>query len=86
MDPIRLVKTSIPDDMSMKVTEILPRLKDGGAFVKFQHNAEVDPVAIEGMCIVCIVPEASLPAIAPITLSAALLVMVESNVFLRSTS
>jgi hypothetical protein len=49
MDPIRLVKNSIPDDMQMKVTEILPRLKDGGAFVKFRHDAAVDPAIIEGM-------------------------------------
>lgn len=49
MDPIRLVKNSIPDDISMKVTEILPRLKDGGAFVKFRHDASVDPAAIESM-------------------------------------
>ncbi|CAG9949997.1 unnamed protein product [Clonostachys rosea f. rosea IK726] len=33
LDPIRLVKTAIPQDMGMKVTEINPRLKDGGAFV-----------------------------------------------------
>ena len=49
MDPIRLVKSSIPDDMSMKVTEILPRLKDGGAFVKFQYNADIEPATIEGV-------------------------------------
>lgn len=45
MDPIRLVKKSIPDDM--KVTEILPRLKDGGAFVKFQHDPSLDPMKAE---------------------------------------
>ena len=49
MDPIRLVKMSIPDDMSMKVTEILPRLKDGGAFVKFRHDAAVEPSSLEGI-------------------------------------
>ncbi|KAL2205450.1 hypothetical protein CC79DRAFT_1335983 [Sarocladium strictum] len=51
MDPIRLVKNSIPDDMQMKVTEILPRLKDGGAFVKFRHDAAVDPATIEGQLV-----------------------------------
>jgi hypothetical protein len=33
----------------MKVTEILPRLKDGGAFVKFEHNPEVTVQEIEGI-------------------------------------
>ena len=47
MDPIRLVKEAIPEDMPIKVTEILPRLKDGGAFVKFQYPATMDPVEIE---------------------------------------
>ena len=46
-DPIRLVKTAIPDDMSLKVTEIMPRLKDGGAFVKVQHDPNISPEEIE---------------------------------------
>lgn len=49
MDPIRLVKTAIPEDLPIKVTEILPRLKDGGAYVKFSHDANIDPAEIEGM-------------------------------------
>lgn len=48
MDPIRLVKAAIPGDVSMKVTEIVPRLKDGGAFVKFRHDASLDPFQAEG--------------------------------------
>ena len=48
MEPIRMVKTAIPKDASMKVTEILPRLKDGGAFVKFQHDPSIDASKIEG--------------------------------------
>ena len=48
MDPIRLVKQAIPNDLSMKVTEIVPRLKDGGAFVKFQHDASLNPAEAEG--------------------------------------
>ncbi|KAH6900119.1 RNA12 protein-domain-containing protein [Thelonectria olida] len=47
LDPIRLVKTAIPDDLPIKVTEILPRLKDGGAFVKFKYDASIDPAEIE---------------------------------------
>ena len=33
----------------MKVTEILPRLKDGGAFVKFQHPDGITAKDIEGL-------------------------------------
>ncbi|KPM39450.1 Mitochondrial escape protein 2 [Neonectria ditissima] len=47
MDPIRLVKTAIPEDLPIKVTEIIPRLKDGGAYVKFSHDADIDPAEIE---------------------------------------
>lgn len=46
-NPINLVKRSIPDDGSLKVTEIIPRLKDGGAFVKFSHPAETPASQIE---------------------------------------
>lgn len=49
LDPIRLVRTAIPEDLPIKVTEILPRLKDGGAYVKFRHDANIDPAEIEGM-------------------------------------
>lgn len=48
MDPIRLVKNAIPKDMELRATEILPRLKDGGAFVKFEHSAALDVGATEG--------------------------------------
>ncbi|KAF7543363.1 hypothetical protein G7Z17_g10800 [Cylindrodendrum hubeiense] len=51
MDPIRLVKTAIPEDLPIKVTEILPRLKDGGAYVKFSYDATIDPAEIEATLI-----------------------------------
>lgn len=46
-NPISLVKRTIPDDGSMKVTELIPRLKDGGCFVKVTHPAEVQSAEIE---------------------------------------
>lgn len=46
-NPINLVKRTIPDDGSMKVTELIPRLKDGGCFVKVSHPADASPVDIE---------------------------------------
>lgn len=47
LDPMALVKRAIPDDIPLKVTEILPRLKDGGAFVKVQYDAGICPSEIE---------------------------------------
>ncbi|KAJ8121516.1 hypothetical protein O1611_g10084 [Lasiodiplodia mahajangana] len=47
IDPTSMVKRALPDDARMKITEIIPRLKDGGAFVKFTHPAEVSPKDIE---------------------------------------
>lgn len=47
MDPVKMVNRALSNDIPVKVTEILPRLKDGGAFVKFTHPAEVTPKDIE---------------------------------------
>lgn len=44
-----LLKRAIPESAPMKVTEILPRLKDGGAFVKFSHQQEITAKEIEGL-------------------------------------
>ncbi|KAL2018765.1 hypothetical protein VTK56DRAFT_393 [Thermocarpiscus australiensis] len=35
LDPISLVKRAIPANIPIRVTEIIPRLKEGGAYVKF---------------------------------------------------
>ena len=50
-----MVKRAIPKSLPMKVTEIIPRLKDGGAFVKFNHPAEISATEIEGLedCPIC---------------------------------
>lgn len=47
LEPIRLVKTAIPEDLPIKVTEILPRLKDGGAYVKFRYDSSTTAAEIE---------------------------------------
>ncbi|KAM0516061.1 hypothetical protein ACHAPE_005684 [Trichoderma viride] len=47
MDPIQLVKRAIPKNLPIKVTEILPRLKDGGAFVKFEYDSSLNVSEIE---------------------------------------
>lgn len=47
MDPINLVKRTIPNDGSIKVTELIPRLKDGGCFVKVKYPPETSPDEVE---------------------------------------
>ncbi|KAM0455919.1 hypothetical protein ACHAO4_004001 [Trichoderma viride] len=47
MDPIQLVKRAIPKNLPIKVTEILPRLKDGGAFVKYEYDSSLSVSEIE---------------------------------------
>ncbi|KAM7187220.1 RNA12 domain containing protein [Naviculisporaceae sp. PSN 640] len=46
-DPIKLVKRAISDKVPIQVTEIIPRLKDGGAFVKFTYPETTSPKEIQ---------------------------------------
>ncbi len=46
-DPANMIKRSMPPDLPLTVTEIVPRLKDGGAFVKFSYPAESSIESIE---------------------------------------
>ncbi|KAI1262374.1 RNA12 protein-domain-containing protein [Xylariaceae sp. FL1019] len=47
MNPMNLVKRALKPDLPIEVTEIVPRIKDGGAFVKFTHPAGISPREIE---------------------------------------
>ncbi|KAI1655751.1 RNA12 protein-domain-containing protein [Daldinia decipiens] len=47
LDPMNMVKRAIPKTVPVNITEILPRLKDGGAFVKFTYPADVPAKEIE---------------------------------------
>lgn len=47
LEPMTLVKRAIPESIPIKVTEILPRLKDGGAFVKFSHPDAITAQEVE---------------------------------------
>ncbi|KAI9762990.1 MAG: mitochondrial escape protein 2 [Chaenotheca gracillima] len=48
-DPMSIIKRAIPPKTPVKITEILPRLKDGGAFVKFSHDEGITASEIEGL-------------------------------------
>ncbi|KAH6851315.1 RNA12 protein-domain-containing protein [Chaetomium sp. MPI-CAGE-AT-0009] len=47
LDPVGLVKRAIPESAPIKVTEIIPRLKEGGAYVKFTYPDNISPADIE---------------------------------------
>jgi hypothetical protein len=43
-----IIKRALPDKMPLKVTEVMPRVKEGGAFVKFSYDDAVSPPELEG--------------------------------------
>jgi hypothetical protein len=43
-----IIKRALPDKMPLKVTEVMPRVKEGGAFVKFRYDDAVSPTELEG--------------------------------------
>ncbi|KAH7046661.1 RNA12 protein-domain-containing protein [Macrophomina phaseolina] len=47
-DPITVLKSSpVVDKAKITIEEVLPRLKEGGAFVKITHDPSVNPAAVE---------------------------------------
>ncbi|TGO56225.1 hypothetical protein BOTNAR_0228g00130 [Botryotinia narcissicola] len=48
-DPLSLVERAIPSSVPLKVTEILPRLKEGGAFIKLLHDRSITAQEIEAL-------------------------------------
>ena len=41
------MKRALPDKLPLKVTEVMPRMKEGGAFVKFSYEDAVSPTELE---------------------------------------
>ncbi|KAI9853185.1 MAG: mitochondrial escape protein 2 [Thelocarpon superellum] len=48
IDPINIIKRAVPPEIPLAINEILPRPRDGGAFVKFSHPAGITAAEIEG--------------------------------------
>ena len=46
-DPVSIIKRALPDKLPIKVTEVIPRFKEGGAYVKFSHEDAIEPKEIE---------------------------------------
>jgi hypothetical protein len=47
-DPMSIIKRALPPKLPLKVTEIIPRLKEGGAYVKFSYDTNLSPAELEG--------------------------------------
>ena len=47
-DPMKIIQQALPKGLPIKVTEVMPRVKEGGAFVKFSHDDAVTLPEIEG--------------------------------------
>ena len=47
VDPMAISRKALPDFLPIQITKVLPRLKEGGAYVKFTHDPTVSPLEIE---------------------------------------
>ena len=47
-DPPTIINRALPETLPLKVTEVLPRVREGGAFVKFTYNEVLKPEELEG--------------------------------------
>ncbi|KAL2424282.1 Mitochondrial escape protein 2 [Exophiala dermatitidis] len=46
-DPSSIIKRALPDKLPLTVTQVLPRLREGGAFVKFSHDEGISTEELE---------------------------------------
>jgi hypothetical protein len=46
--PASVIQRALPESLPVKITEVLPRIREGGAYVKFSHDAQIDANELEG--------------------------------------
>ncbi|KAL9011769.1 MAG: hypothetical protein Q9173_003416 [Seirophora scorigena] len=46
-DPLNIAKRALPENISIQVKTIMPRLKEGGAYAKLLHDPSISPSDIE---------------------------------------
>ncbi|KAK2793620.1 mitochondrial escape protein 2 [Onygenales sp. PD_10] len=46
-EPLTVIERAFPSELRTKITEVIPRLDEGGAFVKFIHDPEVTRTQLE---------------------------------------
>lgn len=47
-DPTGIVSRALPSNLPIKITSIIPRVREGGAFIKFQHDGSIAAEELEG--------------------------------------
>lgn len=48
IDPMRVIQRALPKDLPISITEVIPRVKEGGSFIKFTHEPHLQTTEIEG--------------------------------------
>lgn len=48
VDPVNIIQRALPKHLPITIKEIIPRVKEGGSFVKFSHDPDLDAKEIEG--------------------------------------
>jgi hypothetical protein len=46
-DPMGIIKRALPTSVPLTVTEVIPRVREGGAYVKFSHDAAISADELE---------------------------------------
>ena len=46
-DPMGIIQRAMPSSLPLKITEVIPRVREGGAYVKFSHDASIEPEELE---------------------------------------
>ncbi|EGS24034.1 NONE-like protein [Thermochaetoides thermophila DSM 1495] len=64
-DPVGLVKQAIPKDLPIKITQVIPRLKESGAYVKFTYPPGISPAEIEAKLVKSLIENPIKPWFSP---------------------
>ena len=46
-NPADMFKSALPSDSPVKITGIIPRVREGGVYVRFSHDATITPKQVE---------------------------------------
>ncbi|RMZ77953.1 hypothetical protein DV738_g4171, partial [Chaetothyriales sp. CBS 135597] len=46
-DPAGIIQLAMPSSLPLTITEIIPRVRDGGVYVKFSHDSSISPEELE---------------------------------------
>ena len=46
-DPMGIIQRALPSTIPLKITEVIPRVREGGAYVKFSHDSDIAAEELE---------------------------------------